>query len=54
MRDMPIYRQSVQDYLRACEALLDSPDLSDHEMQAVEEMAARLSDELLSAGEDPG
>jgi hypothetical protein len=49
---MPIYRQSVQDYLRACEALLVTSDLSDHEMQAVEEMVTRLSDGLRSSGED--
>ena len=49
---MSIYRQSVHDYIRACEALLATPDLSGHEMQAVEEMMTRLSDELLSPGED--
>ena len=49
---MSIYRQSVHDYIRACEALLDSPDLSGHEMQAVEDMMTRISDELLSSGED--
>ena len=49
---MSIYRNSVHEYLRACEALLATSDLSEHEMQAVEEMATRLSDELLSGGED--
>jgi len=42
----------VREYIRACEALLDSPDLSNHELQAVEAMMTRLSDELLSSGED--
>ena len=49
---MATYRQSVHDYIRACEALLTSSDLSDHEMQAVEAMMTRLSDVLLSSGED--
>jgi hypothetical protein len=51
---MSIYRQSVHDYIRACEALLATADLSDHEIQAVETMMTRLSDELLSAGEETG
>ena len=49
---MSRYRQSVHDYIAACEALLKSGDLSDHEMQAVEAMMGRLSDALRSAGED--
>ena len=48
---MSIYRQSVHDYICACEALLALPALSDHEMQAVEAMMTRLSDQLLSSGE---
>lgn len=51
---MSTYRQSVHDYIRACEALLASPDLSDHEMQAVEAMMNRLSDGLLPSGEETG
>ena len=47
---MSTYRQSVHDYIRACEALLTSPDLSDHEIQAVEKMMTLLSAELLSSG----
>lgn len=47
-----MYRPSVHDYIRACEALIASRDLSDHEMQAVEAMMTRLSDALLSSGED--
>ena len=49
---MSMYRPSVNDYIRACEALLTSPDLSNHEMEAVEAMMTRLSDALLSSGED--
>jgi hypothetical protein len=49
---MSIYRHSVHEYLRACEALLASADLSEHEMQAVEAMMTRLSDQLLSSGEE--
>jgi hypothetical protein len=37
------YRQSVRDYIRACEDLLNSPDLSDYELERVEDMARRLS-----------
>lgn len=51
---MSTYRQSVHDYIRTCKALLATSDLSDHEMQAVEEMTTRLSEELLSAGEETG
>jgi hypothetical protein len=51
---MSTYRQSVHDYIRACEVLIKSGDLSEHELQAVEDMARRLSDELLSSGEDTG
>lgn len=49
---MSTYRQSVHDYIRACEALLASPDLSGHEMQAIEEMMTRLSDALRSSGDE--
>ena len=49
---MPDHRQSVREYVRASEALLQAGELSDHEMQAVEEMVNRLSDELLTSGND--
>ena len=49
---MPDYRQSVREYVRASEALLQTGELSDDEMQAVEEMLNRLSDELLNSGND--
>ena len=49
---MSRYRQSIHDYIPACEALLKVGDLSDHEMQAVETMMTRLSDALRPSGED--
>ena len=49
---MSRYRQSGHDYIAACEALLKSGDLSDHEMQAVETMMTRLSEALLSQGDE--
>ena len=45
---MSNYRQNVQDYIRACEALLQSGELSDEEMQAVQEMVDRISEKLLN------
>ena len=49
---MPDHRQSVREYVRASEALLQAGELSDHEMHAVEEMLNRLSDELLNFEHD--
>ena len=46
---MPTYRQSVQDYVSACKVLLNSPDLSYDELEAVEDMADRVSEELLDS-----
>jgi hypothetical protein len=48
---MSTYRQSVHDYIRACEALLASSDLSDQEKQAVEEMSRRMFEEMPSSGD---
>ena len=49
---MSIHRQSVQDYMRACEALLKSEEeLTDSETRAIEEMIDRLSERLLDDGE---
>jgi hypothetical protein len=48
---MSDYRQQVQEYIRASEALLKSGELSDDEMQAVQEMLDRVSDKLLNDGE---
>ena len=49
---MSIHRQSVQDYMRACEALLKLDELSDAEMEAVQEMRDRISEKLLNSGND--
>lgn len=49
---MSTFRQSVHDYIRACDALLDLSDLSEHEMHAVETMLTRLSDAMLFSGKD--
>lgn len=48
---MSIHHQSVQDYIRACEALLKASELSEEEMQSVQEMADRIAEKLLNDGE---
>lgn len=48
---MSIYCQSVQDYIRVCEALLSTGELTDAEIQAIEVMVVRLSEKLLNDGE---
>ena len=48
---MSNYRPLVQDYVRASEALLKIGELSDQEMQAVQEMLDRVSEKLLNDGE---
>ena len=50
---MATYRQSVREYIRACEALIATGDLSDHEQQSVEEMMIRLSERLFPSGNNP-
>ena len=45
---MSDYCQSVQDYLRASEALLQREELSDEETGAIEDMLDRLHDKLLN------
>ena len=47
---MSTYRQSVHDYIRACEALLNSSELSEDEQEVVEEMTHRILEERFSAG----
>ena len=47
---MSNFHPSVQEYIRVCEALLKIGELSDAEAVAVEQMMARLSDELLNDG----
>ena len=48
---MSHYGQHVQDYIRASETLLQSGELSDEEMQAVQEMVDRISEKQLNEGE---
>ena len=45
---MPDYRQPVQEYMRACEALLKLNELSTEEAEAVEEMFGRIADKFLN------
>lgn len=47
---MSHFHLSVQEFIRACEAILKIGELSDAEAVAVEQMMARLSDELLNDG----
>lgn len=47
---MSAYRQSVQDYIRACQALLRTKALSDAEVETIEVMVIRLSETLLNNG----
>ena len=49
---MPDHRQSVREYVRASEALLQPGELSDEEMEAVQEMLTRLSKGLPNSGDD--
>ena len=48
---MSNYTQQVQDYIRASEALLKAGELSDDEMEAVQEILDRVSEKLLNDGE---
>ena len=45
-------RQNVRAYVQASEALLETEDLSDTEMEMVQEMLYRLSEKLLNSGND--
>ena len=47
---MSDYCQSVQDYIRACEALLKLGELSNEEAEVVEEMFGRIADKYLDDG----
>jgi len=49
---MPDHRQSVREYPRTSEALLQTEELSDQEMYVVQEMLDRLSEKLLNSGND--
>lgn len=44
---MSDYRQTVEDYLRISEALLQMEELTDAELEAIDEMLERVSDKLL-------
>ena len=48
---MSEHRQSIREYLRAMEVLSKIDDLTDAEMEAVEEMLGRLS-EKFNSGHD--
>jgi hypothetical protein len=45
---MSDYRQTIEDYLRISEALLQMEELTDAEMEAIEEMLERVSDKVLN------
>ena len=47
---MSIQHQSVQDYIRACQALLKLGELSNAEAEAVEEMFGRIAEKFLNDG----
>ena len=51
---MSIHHQSVQDYIRACKALLKLGELSDKEAEAVEEMFGRIADKFLTTASRQG
>jgi hypothetical protein len=44
---MSDYRQPVQDYILACEALLQMGELSKDEAEAVEKMFGQIADKFL-------
>jgi len=44
---MSDYRQTIEDYLRISEALLQMEELTDAEMEAIEEVLERVSDKVL-------
>jgi hypothetical protein len=43
---MSNYRQSVREYIRACELLLEVPSLTLDEQEAVEKMIGRLTENM--------
>ena len=45
---MSDYRQTIEDYLRISEALVQMEELTDAEMEAIEEMLERVSDKVLN------
>ena len=49
---MSNHRQSVREYVRACEVLLEVSDLTVDEQEAVETMIGRLQENLLRGNKD--
>ncbi len=47
---MSDFSQLVQDFMYACEALLKTRELTEAEIQVIEEMANRLSEKLFNDG----
>jgi hypothetical protein len=45
---MSDYRQTIEEYLRVSEALLQMEELTDAEMEAIEEMLERVPDKVLN------
>lgn len=50
---MPNYRQPVQEYMRACEALLNINELSNEEAEAVEAIFGQIADKFLDGPQQP-
>ena len=48
---MSDYRQPVQDYILACEAILKMGDLSEEEAEVVEDMYGQIADKFIDAPE---
>jgi hypothetical protein len=48
---MSNYRPPVQEYIDACEALLESNELTEEETEVVEEMYGRIADKFLDDDE---
>jgi hypothetical protein len=48
---MPDYRRPVQEYIDACQALVEMNELTQEEAEAVEEMYGWIADKFLDDGE---
>ena len=48
---MSTHRQSIRDYIRACEVLLQASELTVAEQEAVETMIGRLQENLLKGNQ---
>lgn len=51
---MSDFRQIVREYVRASEVLLQLHDLSEHEQEAVSDMADRLNEKLANLKNNSG